>query len=225
VTDDPFWNYDGAYVLGALTPSERHRYEQHLRTCARCADGVRQLSGLPDLLAQAHLAVNDDPANGEPPATLLPALLTAARRDRRRVRRRATLSMLAAAACAIALITLGTSIGLRPHHPAPPLAGVAMSHVAAAPINADAALIDLAWGTRIDLHCTYSTPWTNAAPGSYVLVVIDTAGHARPAAAWRVVPARISTISASTDLRRADIARIEVRTPRGQPVLQLTPPW
>jgi hypothetical protein len=95
-----------------------------------------------------------------------------------------------------------------------------MTHVIAAPIDAVASLTPNAWGTRIGLRCSYPAQPDRWA-GSY-LVVIDHAGHAQRAASWKPVPGVESTIAASTDLTRADIAQIEVRTSRGQAVLRLS---
>jgi len=42
---------DGAYVLGALSPGERQEFERHLLGCEECSRSVRELAGLPGLLA------------------------------------------------------------------------------------------------------------------------------------------------------------------------------
>ena len=34
-THDEFATWDGAYVLGALSPADRREYEAHLRVCER----------------------------------------------------------------------------------------------------------------------------------------------------------------------------------------------
>ena len=47
-----FAHQDGAYVLGALSSSERMAFEHHLATCPECARAVRRLAGLPGLLAR-----------------------------------------------------------------------------------------------------------------------------------------------------------------------------
>ena len=52
---------DGAYVLGSLSPTERKEFEQHLAGCKECARNVRQLAGLPGLLARVDRAVLEDP--------------------------------------------------------------------------------------------------------------------------------------------------------------------
>jgi RNA polymerase sigma-70 factor (ECF subfamily) len=34
---DRFAEWDGAYILGALSPAERHEFEDHLVDCDSCA--------------------------------------------------------------------------------------------------------------------------------------------------------------------------------------------
>ena len=50
---DRYLEWDGAYVLGALSSSERREYEQHLAGCAACQRAVSEFAGMPGLLAQA----------------------------------------------------------------------------------------------------------------------------------------------------------------------------
>jgi anti-sigma factor RsiW len=42
----------GAYLLGALDPSERRTFEEHLRTCVTCGQELTALAGLPGMLAR-----------------------------------------------------------------------------------------------------------------------------------------------------------------------------
>jgi hypothetical protein len=97
-----------------------------------------------------------------------------------------------------------------------------MTHVIPAPLDAVASLTADTWGTRIELRCTYPAQ-PDLSTRTYTLVVIDHAGHAQQAASWPPAPGVASTITASTDLTRADIGQLEVRTTRGHPVLRLSP--
>jgi Putative zinc-finger len=215
VANDPFWNYDGAYVLGALAPDERRRYERHVRHCRRCAGATRELSGLPDLLAQADITRPGQAPVGAPRRTpsvrwyrCHPRLLTAV--------------ILAAAVCLTTATLLTVALAVRPHEPSGP-APVAMTHIVPAPINADVQLMDVAWGTHIDMSCSYADRDADRLPASYLLVAVDRSGRSHQLATWRVVPGAVSHISATTNLPRADIKSLEVRTPTGKPVLQLSP--
>jgi anti-sigma factor RsiW len=44
--------WDAAYVLGALSFSDRREFEAHLSACPSCREAVSELSGMPALLAQ-----------------------------------------------------------------------------------------------------------------------------------------------------------------------------
>lgn len=68
---DEFAEWDAAYVLGALSPSDRRAYERHLAGCAACRSAVAELAGLPGLLgtispAHARALTEDDAGPGEP---------------------------------------------------------------------------------------------------------------------------------------------------------------
>lgn len=216
VAKDPYWNYDGAYVLGALPPDERRRYERHIRHCSRCAAAARALAELPDLLAQVDITLPGPPPAGAPRQT-------APRRWYRCPSSTMTsLSMVAAAACLITAIVLTVVAAIRPHRPSV-AAPVAMTHIVPTPINADIRLQGVAWGTRIQMSCTYFDRDGDRLPASYDLVAIDRAGRSQQIATWRVVPGTVAHISATTNLPRADIKSIEVRSPTGQPVLELSP--
>ncbi|MFD6446895.1 zf-HC2 domain-containing protein [Promicromonospora sp. NPDC060204] len=63
---DPYAEWDAAYVLGALSPSDRRAYERHLAECAACRAAVAELAGLPGLLgtispAHAQALVEEAP--------------------------------------------------------------------------------------------------------------------------------------------------------------------
>ena len=68
---DEFAEWDAAYVLGALGPSDRRAYERHLAGCAACRSAVAELAGLPGLLgtispAHARALTEGDAGPGEP---------------------------------------------------------------------------------------------------------------------------------------------------------------
>jgi anti-sigma factor RsiW len=79
-----FEHLDGSYVLGALSPAERRDFESHLAGCDECSRSVRELAGMPGLLALADASVLEPPPDVVPvPDTLLPALLSSVRRTSR----------------------------------------------------------------------------------------------------------------------------------------------
>jgi Predicted transmembrane transcriptional regulator (anti-sigma factor) len=224
VTEHPYATDDGAYLLGALSPGERRDYEAHLSRCLTCTIGVRELAGLPGLLARIR-PVDFHDADDRPVTStrrsVLRTVLETVRARRRTLYTLVAFAVAVAAAAALLSLVLGvprTGDG-RPSTPPPKMAIVAMTHVVPAPIDASVQLTGLGWGTSILIRCRYPDrpPY---ATGPYQLVVIDRTGHVRQVASWQVVPGQISTISASLDLSPTQLAWLEVRTLTGQTVLR-----
>ncbi len=111
-----FAHDDGAYVLGALSPTERVAFKQHLAGCEECTRSVAELAGLPGLLGRVDAAVLEEPPADELPPSLLPALLREVRRERRR-RTLTTVGLAAAAAVVAAAVPIG--LGQLGDEPAP----------------------------------------------------------------------------------------------------------
>ncbi len=111
MSTDEFTTYDAAYVLGALSPTERVAYEAHLTGCPSCSGAVTELAGLPGLLAKVPLEEVTAPPAAPLPETLLPGLLREVGARRRRRRRVAALSAAAAAVViAVGAGVLGSSL-------------------------------------------------------------------------------------------------------------------
>jgi hypothetical protein len=229
MSTDKFAMYDAAYVLGALSPADRREFETHLKGCAACAGAVGELAGLPGLMSRVSLDQLTEAA--EPlPETLLPSLARAVRRQRRR-RHVVVATSAAAAAC---LVAVGAVAVNRADTPArPPVAASTPAHtgsatlpfkaVVSSPVTASAQLVDMAWGTRVDLTCAYRTSGSFPADGApYALVVIDRSGVPQQVAAWKALPGRQLTVLGASSLTRRDIAAVEIRTLSGLPILRLT---
>lgn len=229
MSTDTFTMYDAAYVLGALSPADRREFETHLKVCAACASSVGELAGLPGLMSK--VSVEQLTAEAEPlPETLLPSLARAVRRERGR-RRLAVGATAAAAAC---LIAVGAVAVTRPDSPPrTPVASststpsgtanLALTAVVPSPVTASARLVDMAWGTRIDLTCVYRTEGYYPANGvPYAMVVIDRFGVAEQVAAWKALPNRELTVTGASSRARRDIAAVEIRTLSGRTILRLS---
>lgn len=211
---DPFVHDDAVYVLGALSDAERREFEAHLETCPDCAARVAEIAAVPQLLA--GLPEDAFRAVAEPvPDTVLPSLLRAVRRERRR--RRGVVSALGALAAAC-IVTLALIVA-QPDAKPTPRQGQAMSAVVASPVQATALVTDVAWGTRIQLTCRYASSYEPER--DYSLVVVDKHGVQHPAGSWQLVPGKPMTFIGGTALRRDEIASVQI-TLADHPVLQLS---
>jgi hypothetical protein len=233
MTTDEFVLYDAPYVLGALSPADRREFEDHLKVCDACAGAVAELAGLPGLMSR--VSIDQLTAAAEPvPQMLLPSLARAVRRERRTRR----LLVGAAGAAAACLIGVGAVAITRPDSPtrepatssatssASPVSGTAnlvMTAVVPSPVTATARLVDVAWGTRIDLTCTYSSGGPYPTSGTpYAMVVIDRSGAAQQVATWNALPNRELTVTGASSRLRRDITAVEIRTLTGQTILRLS---
>ena len=214
MSEDPFATFDAAYVLGALAPEDRQRFEEHLRTCDRCAASVRELAGLPGLLARVD-APAVVPDAGPPPPELLPAVLRRVRRGRRI---RFAVTTASAAVAVAACVALGVVVALPSSDPVPP-PSVAMTALGQFPVRADARLAAFSWGTQVDMTCSYTG---GRSGGEYVLVAVSRAGEESQLATWKAVPDNTARLSIGTALRQSDLAALEVRLGDGLPLLRLT---
>jgi Putative zinc-finger len=225
MTTDAFALTDAAYVLGALSQADRREFEDHLKFCAACATSVSELAGLPGLMSRASI----DQLTNEPepvPETLLPSLAREVRRERAR-RRLVVGAVAGAAAC---LIGVGTVAVSRSDNPTPAPAtssasssstNLALTAVVPSPITASTRLVDMAWGTRIDLTCVYRATSLYPAGGvPYAMIVIDRHGATEQVATWKALPNRTITVMGASSRARKDIAAIEIRTLDGQTILQ-----
>lgn len=206
---DPFRTYDAAYVLGALSPSDRAAFEEHLRVCGDCARSVRELAGLPGLLAQV---TPETAGEQQPPGGLLPSLLRKVRRLRRS-RALVTGGVGLTSAAAVLAAFLFPTAGDGP-------AGTAMTPLGAFPVQATAAVAPVSGGSRVDLACRYHGAGRGA---DYLLVAVRRDGTATPLATWWADPERTATLSLDTALPAADIQALEIRTRSGLPLLRWKP--
>jgi hypothetical protein len=209
---------DAAYLLGALSPADRQAFETHLVDCSACQRSVRELAGVPGLMSKVQPEDFSSPQL-PPPPTLLATLTREVRRER--TRRRWFVGAIAAAA-AVTVLAIGFGVHEVMSSGPTQTASVAMSPVTDTPVNARVQLNDKPWGTEIDLLCTYKASRAYPlAPTTYALVVTDRAGASRQLATWKVVPNGVSKVTGSIGWSRADIARVEIRTLDGSPILRL----
>ncbi len=226
---DEFAHLDAAYVLGALDREERRAYERHLDECASCARAVRRMAGMPTLLAQVDESVFLAEQDVEPvPDTLLPGLLREVRRSRRR-----RVALAGAAAAAVAVIAVGGAVSwTRFVGPgaddevavSPAVTSLPMKQVDQSVVRASIAMEEVAWGTRLELTCSYvgaGGGYSSGATAAYTLAVQTDDGRWQQVATWKAVPGRTITVQAATAASADRIASVEVRTMSGDAVLEL----
>jgi hypothetical protein len=228
---------DAAYVLGALSPTERLDFERHLAGCPHCTRAVRELAGLPGLLGRVDASVLESSPETEPvpvPDTLLPSLSREVRRSRRQ--RTFAVAGLAAAVTAVVAVAVpvaisqagddnaaapnGTTSGTTPAGPT----SRPMTPVGDVPVQASVALEPVTWGTKLVLDCTYqpsSVEYSLPPAVDYTLVVRTRGGRTEQVGSWRSVRGTTMRVTAATSVNRAAIASVEVRTSDGRVVLRL----
>ncbi|GCD18670.1 anti-sigma factor family protein [Cellulomonas algicola] len=213
--DDPFREWDAAYVLGALGPSDRRRFEEHLAVCDACQDRVAELAGMPGLLRalppeQAVALLAPEPSDlTEAEVVDLAAVARRARSARRR-RRLATI----ATAAAVALVAaVGGAWVARTVAPAPvtaQAAHLALRPVGGVDVTANLTMQQKNWGTRLDWSCEYPAP-----PADYTLVyelvLVEGDGTATVVATWSSHSGQARGLGASSSIPADDIARVEIR--------------
>lgn len=182
---DQYAEWDAAYVLGALSPSDRRAYERHLAECAACRAAVAELAGMPGLLstltaghAEALVAeiptagLSDDggpaPYGVDPelaPVVSITSLAGAARRSR--TRRRSLLAVAAVALVVAGAIGGSTLADIGPFGPpdgvstAPTSATLAgartieLRPVGDARMRAELVVTPTDWGTSLEWSCDY----------------------------------------------------------------------
>lgn len=225
-TGCPYELWDGSYVLGSLSPADRREFETHLDGCATCSRSLRDLAGLPGLLGRIGPEVFEETEPDPVPETLLPRLSRAVRRERQR---RTWLTAGIAAAAAVAVTVGGALVLDRPSSDstATPTASVTaashpMTQIARDPMSAEVALTPVAWGTRIDLTCSYPASGNIYEGGAYALVVHTADGRTQRVASWNGLPGHVMHVSGATDARVGEITKVEVTRIPHAPVLELS---
>jgi len=227
MTIDPFSDWDAAYVLGALSIDERREFERHFATCTHCATAVAELAGIPGILTKidAATAVALTSTSGDEQVRdtsyqpdLVQKLARLVSQEQRRMRRRVTVGMAAAASVLIVFgILAGTAM-----HPAPNLNGssptialgtvVTMSQVQPDVMSADLRVTSKPWGTRFDWSCKYlGTLSARYTPKSYELVITDTSGNKFTIATWSSASPNPSGLATTTNLPITNIRTVEIR--------------
>lgn len=217
-------DWDAAYLLGALSASDRAEYEAHLEDCGICRVAIAEIAPTLGLLARvpaerAEAMLQTSETESPAPEHRVRVLSFAAARARRR-RRGGILGLSAAAVIvAVAIAVPITSSLMRA-----PTTTVALEQVIDAPLTATVDLAEVAWGTRIDMTCSYGPATDAPADGwAYALVVVGDDGTESVLSTWRAYPGTTARLSAGTELAASDIASIEIRSVVTGDVLMRSP--
>jgi len=202
----------GAYVLGALDPAERARFEAHLDVCALCREELTGLAGLPGLLSR--VTAEDVLAEDAPPPPALAERLIERLRAARRARRR-RFAAFAASAATVAAVTLtlvlatggGAGPGTRPD--------VLRASNLRTGVTATMALRPAEWGTAVRVRLTGVKAGTRCR-----LVAVSRTGSREVAGTWRATYEGSADVRTATAIPRAELASLNV-VAGGQRLLQV----
>ncbi len=225
-------DWDAAYVLGALDPTERREYAAHLEGCDACRRSVSELAAIPGLLASVPADTFplagplDAVAAPEQDADVVPLARVATAARRSRLRRRVSL---VAAAAAVAVGGVFTGSALAPDPVAAPPTASPTSDVAAPAVTlqltplgdpqmwADLVVTPQPWGTRLDWSCRYDRPdgadpagGYDSEPVTYELVLVDRQGTRIVVATWTTAGTDATGLGATSALPLSALQRIEI---------------
>jgi hypothetical protein len=214
---DPYLQWDGAYVLGALSSNDRREFERHLANCRACQRAVSELAGMPGLLA--HVTPEDaalltgavEHLDGEPPRELMPVLLSRVRRRRQRV-------WVGIGSIAAALVLLFSGIGMLVSRGIIPIGTqssyrVAFSPVVDAGITANVEVTPGRSETKLQLECQYARPADSSTGsyGTYAIWVRDRSGNESELYTWPAKPNKVMRPKATAPIATWRLDRVEIR--------------
>ncbi|MET7620071.1 zf-HC2 domain-containing protein [Streptomyces sp. NPDC005408] len=209
-----------AYALGVLEPADVFRFEEHLAECVRC---TVQLSDFTAVAASLAELAGPGQVEARPSPLMLDRLTAEVAVERRQSRGR-RLRLVAAAAALIVALPAAT-VALRGG--SGPAGQRVEARDARTGVTASAALQDREWGTEVALHLT-----DLKGPRSCRLIAIGKDGIEHPVLSWSVPAGGYGIagspgheepldIEGSTEVPSGEIARWEVRTVDGQPLVSL----
>lgn len=218
---DSYAEWDAAYVLGALSPAERHAFEEHLAGCARCRGAVAELAAMPGLLAQVPIsdALSSDLVESEP----MPQFIAPAMPPSRRAR---TAVGVAIAVLALILAAVGgfwvRGVVDDPPEPAPSASSFRLAFTAVVPSQMTAVIDIAARGPETDLQveCQYAAgSYPGSGEADYSIYVVDRTGRATLLKTWTAKPGKVMHPGALAPLPVAEIQAIEIRAAGSEQIL------
>jgi anti-sigma-K factor RskA len=195
----------GGFVLGALDPEERHRFETHLAGCADCRSEVAFLAPIPGLLSRL------DATEAEPlPESVAARAAARARSEWVAMVRSRGRWRWAAAAAAVLAVVLG-AMTMLPRSEGPDATPLAIQSTEA---SGEVAIEARPWGTAVHLDLE-GLPQRDR----YVVWVVDDAGGKQQAATWGPTPAGIAFLAGASSTPADRVTAVVVTGPDGAEAL------
>jgi hypothetical protein len=215
--------HDGAaYVLGALDPVDRSRFDAHLPGCSACTATVRHMTELPGVLA--HVPVEEllrQPT--PPPAAILSGLFAQLRKDRQRHRLR-TAFVTAAAVVLVTVAAVVTVESLQPETAAvttPVAVSAQFEPVDGIDIWGEAKLMALPEGTQIKVDCIYGVDGEiSYGELPYRLIVTNKTGDTDVAGSWHADNGTSEEVTLFTRWEPQNIKALEIQDLDGAAILR-----
>jgi hypothetical protein len=230
--DDDLAEWGAAYVLGALSLTDRRAYESYLAANPTRAAELTELAGMPGILnalsRDEAVALTDlagvRPAQ-ERPDNVAALAHAAARRQQRSRRRWLAAAVASAAALVIVGGSLGGIVGATVHRPpsAPPqtVAMQAMQPTPRGGLTANLAVSQKKWGTALNWACQYTMDWSRTVP-SYDIVVTTYDGAQRAVGSWKPAGDEATGLSAATSIPTSQIRTVDIRVTGSDEPLAIT---
>jgi hypothetical protein len=200
----------GAFLLGKLDEGERTAMQTHLSSCPVCQAEVRELEPVVAALADAAPdRIDEDPwPPGDLEELTLAPILGEIHRARRRKRRFRWSALAAAAVCVVVIGLAGFTWLLEPAVALEPL-----SFSVAPGVEVEGSLIEHAWGTEIRLVVSGSRDGQ-----THRVTLVSEDGERVNSGTFIGTGDKPLRGTFNAALLRKDAARLEVRTPGGEPV-------
>jgi hypothetical protein len=187
----------GAYVLGALSPDERRRFEEHLDGCALCTAELAEFAGIPALLDRVR-PEDLQPVAVTPSPELFDRVSAAARATSSPAPRRRRWLLVAAAVLALVGAGVGGVVWAAGRDPGPVTASSGAVH---ATLDADGQ----SEGTVLEISVAGLEPGETCR-----MVAVDSNGEPHPAGEWAVSDNGDGRWRGWTDVARDDLTEVRV---------------
>lgn len=206
----------GAYLLGAVSATERESLDRHLNECKICQAELVGLAPLPGLLSRVSVEDLED----EPAAELPPPELPARPRRRGWMPRRRWVFAMATACLLILAVAVGGLILPGSRHPeTSPATAVLTGSDATTGVRGTATVTARRWGTGVSLRLQY------VQLSAHCRLVVNTRnGTSEVAGSW-VATSRLddTDIPGASSVRLNQIASMDVYTSTGKRLVHLSP--